>query len=120
MDSLDVELVGSGCVAIIEVIEEGPAGKSAYETSLDLGFEGTESEWIDTLKGSSAYRVALDNGFVGTEEEWLESLKVGLLVSKEDANKILTNNGTKSTWEDLNIILSRVNLILDQGQLGNT
>lgn len=28
--------------------------------------------------GKSAYEVALDNGFEGTEEEWLESLKADM------------------------------------------
>lgn len=30
---------------------------------------------LDTIKGDSAYEVALKNGFEGTEEEWLASLK---------------------------------------------
>lgn len=30
---------------------------------------------IPAIKGASAYDVAVDNGFEGTEEEWLESLK---------------------------------------------
>lgn len=28
-----------------------------------------------TLTGKSAYQIAVDNGFEGTEQEWLESLK---------------------------------------------
>lgn len=34
--------------------EEGPpgdTGKSAYEVAVDNGFEGSESEWLDSLKG---------------------------------------------------------------------
>lgn len=40
-----------------EVIPQGPPGKdgkngkSAYEIALDNGFEGTEQEWLDSLKG---------------------------------------------------------------------
>ncbi len=30
---------------------EGPQGKSAYEVAVDRGFEGTESEWLESLKG---------------------------------------------------------------------
>jgi hypothetical protein len=29
----------------------GPDGKSAYEVAVDEGFEGTEQEWLDSLKG---------------------------------------------------------------------
>lgn len=51
---------------------------SAYEIAKKNGFEGTEQEWLDSLKGSNgktAYEIAVENGFVGTEEEWIESLK---------------------------------------------
>ena len=75
------------------------AGKSAYEIAQENGFEGTESEWLESLKGrdgtngtdgtdgadgengtdgkdgKSAYEIAVQNGFEGTELEWLDSLK---------------------------------------------
>ena len=63
-------------------------GKSAYDIAVDNGFQGSETEWLESLKGEngedgkdgqdggkSAYEIAVDNGFVGTEQEWLESLK---------------------------------------------
>ena len=56
-------------------------GYSAYQVALNEGFEGTEKEWLESLKGEkgdkgdSAYEEALKNGFEGTEAEWLESLK---------------------------------------------
>lgn len=78
-------------------IPRGFDGKSAYQIALDNGFEGTEEEWLESLKGEpgsggagsgepgapgadgedgkSAYEIAVDNGFEGTEIEWLESLK---------------------------------------------
>ena len=48
---------------------------SAYEIAVKNGFKGTESEWLESLKGKSAYELAVENGFKGTESEWLESLK---------------------------------------------
>lgn len=48
---------------------------SAYEIAVKNGFVGTESEWLESLKGKSAYEIAVENGFVGTEKEWLESLQ---------------------------------------------
>lgn len=61
------------------------AGKSAYEIAVENGFEGTESEWLTSLKGEkgetgtsgsdglSAYQIAVNKGFEGTESEWLAS-----------------------------------------------
>ena len=55
-------------------------GKSAYELAVDKGFEGSEEDWLNFIRGtngsagSSAYEVACQNGFQGTVQEWLESL----------------------------------------------
>lgn len=74
----------------------GADGRSAYEVAVDNGFSGSESQWLESLKGAdgaegpqgpagqdgrdgqdgrSAYEVAVEEGFVGSEAEWLESLK---------------------------------------------
>ncbi len=67
-----------------EGIPVGQDGQSAYELAVAAGFEETEAEYLESLKGSpgtngkngdSAYRLAVINGFAGTVEEWLESLK---------------------------------------------
>ena len=34
----------------------GTAGKSAYEVAVENGFEGTEEEWLDSLKGDTGPR----------------------------------------------------------------
>lgn len=79
----------------------GKDGKSAYEIAVENGFIGTETEWLESLKGDpgpagkdgkdgvpglpgengtdgkdgkSAYEIAVENGFDGSEQEWLESL----------------------------------------------
>lgn len=39
--------------AIQEIKDNAPSGKSAYEIAVDDGFEGTEEEWLESLKGSS-------------------------------------------------------------------
>lgn len=78
---------------------DGADGKSAYEIAVDNGFDGTEAEWLASLKGAdgqdgapgadgqngedgadgangkSAYEIAVEQGFVGTKAEWLASLK---------------------------------------------
>lgn len=44
--------------------------------TLDDGTAKTQTMFVaDGVDGKSAYQIALDNGFEGTEEEWLESLK---------------------------------------------
>lgn len=56
---------------------EGPRGFSAYEVAVNNGFEGTESEWLESLigpQGISAYEIAVANGFEGSVSEWLLSL----------------------------------------------
>lgn len=78
---------------------DGTDGKSAYEIAVDNGFTGSETDWLDSLKGEkgnkgdkgdpgldgqdgpngnpgeSAYQIAVRNGFSGDEAAWLESLK---------------------------------------------
>lgn len=68
----------------------GSPGKSAYQSAVDTGYIGSESEWVESLQGEpgrpgpqgspgipgeSAYEMAVDAGFVGDEAAWLESLK---------------------------------------------
>lgn len=74
--------------------DQGPAGipgqpgKSAYELSVENGFKGTETQWLESLAhgpkgeqgdrgpaGESAYELAVAGGYQGTEEQWLASLK---------------------------------------------
>lgn len=67
--------------AEVKAIMAGDNGKSAYEIAVDHGYKGTESEWLDSLKGDkgedglSAFNIAQLNGFQGTYVEWLKSLK---------------------------------------------
>lgn len=65
---------------------KGDPGKSAYQSAVDCGFEGTEEEWLASLHGAdgsdgsdgpdgkSAYEIAVEQGFVGSESDWLDSL----------------------------------------------
>lgn len=66
------------------ITAQGPQGKSAYELAAENGFEGTEQQWLNSLKGNqgnpgsegkSAYQLAVANGYAGTEQQWLSSLK---------------------------------------------
>ena len=75
--------------------QAGADGKSAYDIAVENGFNGTESEWLESLHGQdgqngkngqdgqpgangndgkSAYQLAVENGYNGTVEAWLLSL----------------------------------------------
>ena len=72
---------------------------SAYDVAVKNGFEGTEQEWLDSLKGKSAYDIAVDKGFTGTEQDWLNSLK-----GKDGTNGTNGTNAnavdTYQAWQD--------------------
>lgn len=73
-----VDLTGTLSVPEKYTGPQGKDGESAYQIAVDLGFLGTEQEWLDSLQGEdglSAYEVAKALGYEGTEEEWLASLK---------------------------------------------
>lgn len=51
-------------------------GMSAYEIAVKRGFNGTEEEWLESLRGKngaagkSAYQYAKEGGYTGTEDEF--------------------------------------------------
>lgn len=67
--------------------EQGQDGKSTYQLWLDLGNDGTEEDFLESLKGEngpigesgsdgrSAYEIWIDEGNSGTEQDFLDSLK---------------------------------------------
>lgn len=63
--------------------DNGADGKSAYDLAVEKGFDGTEEEWLASLKGiageqgetgKSAFELAQENGFDGDLAAWLTSL----------------------------------------------
>lgn len=90
---------------------DGADGKSAYQTWLDLGNEGTEEDFIESLRGEdgeSAYEAWLALGNTGTKEDFINSLK-GEGASGE------TSSGSSSS----NVINMHQKIILDAVN-GNT
>ena len=73
--------------------EKGTDGKSAYQIAVEQGYQGSESDWLSSLKGEkgntgakgnpgqdgaegkSAYAIAVEHGYEDSEEKWLLSLK---------------------------------------------
>ena len=76
---------------------DGDDGLSAYEIACQNGFEGTEDEWLESLKygkdGLSAYDIACLNGYKGTEGEWL------LTLNGDDGENALTSVSTYDIYE---------------------
>lgn len=78
-----------------------PRGYSAYEIAVQNGFEGTEEEWLASLKGDtgetgpqgkSAYQVAVDNGFEGTEEDFVNQyINADNYYNKDEIDKRITH-----------------------------
>ena len=110
----------------IQSASKGTDGKSAYEIAVEYGFVGTETEWLESLKGvdglpgkdgkngadglpgrdgingsdgKSAYIIAVEHGFSGTETEWLQSLKGA--DGKNGITPDMSNYATKADIADL-------------------
>ncbi|QHJ73725.1 hypothetical protein [Butyrivibrio virus Bo-Finn] len=87
---------------------------SAYAIAVENGFEGTEAEWLESLKGEpgaagakgeqgvSAYEIAVDNGFAGSAADWLASLK-GEKGDKGDKGDSGSGSGDGSSYDDTEI-----------------
>ena len=98
--------------AIEEAKKQATPGKSAYEEWLDAGNEGTEQDFLNSLKGAkgdqgvtgqSAYQEWLDNGNTGTKEDFLNSLKGDKGDSGLSAYQLAVQagfKGSESEWLD--------------------
>ena len=101
----------------IQSASKGTDGKSAFEIAVEHGFVGTETEWLESLKGvdgkngadglpgrdeidgKSAYIIAVEHGFTGTENEWLQSLKGA--DGRDGITPDMSNYATKADIADL-------------------
>ena len=60
-----------------------------------------EYDELPVARGESAYEVALRNGFEGTEEEWLNSLKVAIDDSKTTTDTTWSSQKIKEYIDSL-------------------
>ena len=96
------------------------SGASAYEIAVANGFSGSESAWLESLKGergakgeqgeqgnqgergeqgepgASAYDMAVSNGYEGTEEEWLSTLGIDVLYEK---SYLVPDSGSEDNYD---------------------
>lgn len=109
----DIDKLRDGLTVALAYVAANPKGldgKSAYEIAKDHGFEGTEYEWLQSLKGAegadglNAYELACTYfGFTGTMKDWLDSLK-GEKGDKGDSTYDIAvkygYEGTEEEWAD--------------------
>ena len=69
--------VGDGVTAYNDLRYMIENGKSAYELAVEEGFEGTISEWLDSLS-KDIFKNAVEKGFEGTEDEFYRQLNSGI------------------------------------------
>ena len=86
----------------------GTAGKSAYEIAVDNGFVGTETEWLESLKGSDGNKG--DNGTTphideSTKHWFIGSTDTGVLAKGQDG-KDGKSISTITKDDDNNIIVT--------------
>lgn len=120
----------------IQSASKGTDGKSAYEIAVEYGFVGTETEWLESLKGvdglpgkdgkngadglpgrdgingsdgKSAYIIAVEHGFSGTETEWLQSLKGA--DGKNGITPDMSNYATKADIAELQEQIRQISAI---------
>lgn len=105
--------------------KDGADGKSAYEIALTKGYIGTETDWVDSIKGlpgtrgadgKSAYEIMVENGYNGTETDWVNTMTN--VVTSSDLETIVSNylgsylplTGGKMTGPITSIKETRLNL----------
>jgi hypothetical protein len=62
------------------ILIKGDPGKSAYELAVENGFEGSESEWLDSLKNSATAKIGyvtiLADAWDGTKSPFIQVVEV--------------------------------------------
>lgn len=124
------ELLGSYATRIWVNQQLSTYQKSAYQIAQEHGFTGTETEWLESLRGEngingdSAYELAKKyNAYIGTEEEWIASLKgeKGERGEKGDTGASINILGYYETLEELKeATADTINSIGDAYNVGGT
>jgi hypothetical protein len=79
---------------------------NAYQIALKHGFVGSETDWLESMRGYTGkdnYEIAVECGFEGTREEWLESIRGAQGFSAYEVAVRAGFEGTEEEWlESLN------------------
>lgn len=98
-------------------------GKSLSSNDFTDGYKQKVDKLIEGTKGDSAYQVALKNGFEGTETQWLASLKGDKGdtgdVSKEELKEVTENKRLKIEGKsEQEVSITGKNICPDKWELG--
>ena len=74
------------------VVLQGEQGLSAYEVAVKNGFEGTEEEWLESLRGADGFPKTL-----GADIR-LEGTEAKVTVTEEENNLIMFHFVLPETW----------------------
>lgn len=67
----------------------GQDGKSAYQLAVDAGFDGTETQWLESLKGAPGDTTAADAA-AQTAKEHAEAAKAAAEAAEKEAENVST------------------------------
>lgn len=109
-------LIDAQWVAVSKI---GIDGISAYESWLNVGNEGTEQDFVNSLTGKSAFEIWLLIGNVGTEADFILSLKGETGFSAYEIWLNLGNTGTEQDFIDyLMTGQSAYDIWISEGNIG--
>ena len=81
---------------------QGPEGKSAYEVAIENGYEGTEDDWLASLKA------AIDDSKTATDTTW-SSTKIDANIRKNLDGNLLDYTGTfEQLQSDYSIDITKI------------
>jgi hypothetical protein len=96
---LNFELSDGTTKSVRFTAPQGPAGQSAYALAVELGFEGTEEEWIASL-----------HGFTETDESLI--FKEGKL-SVNTTNTVEADNTLPITAAAVHTVVGNIEILLE-------
>jgi hypothetical protein len=66
-----------------KLASSGAPGQSAYELAVQAGFEGTEKDWLDSLKGENGVYVGSEEPTNTSDNIWIDPSAESVKIIKE-------------------------------------
>ena len=88
-------------LSISELNENGEMnGKSAYEIAVSQGFEGTETEWLESLKGENGSDADSANIYIGENGNlWIGNTDTGITIPTESTSEVASESSSENSSE---------------------
>ncbi|MBQ3543568.1 MAG: hypothetical protein IJA34_01050 [Lachnospiraceae bacterium] len=88
---------------------KGDNGKSAYEIAVDKGFEGTEEEWLESLKGAGGGNVDITEEIDPTVPDWAKQKEKPSYAANEIEYSTVISEDINDVGEALDVLVEAVN-----------